>query len=104
MIKAQKQVKQPGFFDTSEQPQKLDRLDGRLVALHTVIDWEDFRSDLESVHYKERRSNEGNKFFDVVLILGMLILQQPHNLSYDRIEYQVRGSSRLNALLRPADG
>ena len=60
------------------------------MALHTVIDWEAFRSDLESVHQKERKSNAGAKPFDVVLIFKMLILQQLHNLSDDGIEYQVR--------------
>ena len=90
MITARKQVKQPGFFDVAKRAQKRERLGDPLVALHTVIDWEAFRSDLESVHQKERKSNAGAKPFDVVLIFKMLILQQLHNLSDDGIEYQVR--------------
>ena len=55
MITARKQVKQPGFFDVAECAQKLEHLGDPLVALHTVIDWEAFWSDLESVHQKERK-------------------------------------------------
>jgi len=42
------------------------------------------------VHEKVRKSNAGAKPIDVVLMFKVLVLQQLHNLSDDRIEYQIR--------------
>mgnify|MGYP003336438647 CR=1 FL=1 len=42
------------------------------------------------MHEKVRKSNAGAKPIDVVLIFKILVLQQLHNLSDDRIEYQIR--------------
>ena len=47
-------------------------------------------SDLTRVHEKERKSNAGAKPIDVVLMFKILVLQQLHNLSDDRIEYRIR--------------
>jgi len=45
---------------------------------------------LASYSRKERKSTAGAKQLDVVLMFKILALQQLHNLSDDRIEYQVR--------------
>ena len=42
------------------------------------------------MHEKERKSNAGARPIDVVLMFKLLVLQQLHNLSDDRIEYQIR--------------
>ena len=53
-------------------------------------------TDLESrfhsglVPEMERKSNADAKSIDVVLTFKVLVLQQLHNLSDDRIEYQIR--------------
>jgi IS5 family transposase len=57
--------------------------------LNAEIDWEVFRADLNRVHEKVRKSNAGAKPIDVVLMFKVLVLQQLHNLSDDRIEYQI---------------
>jgi IS5 family transposase len=49
-----------------------------------------FRPDLNRVHEKDRKSKAGAKPFDVVLIFKVLVLQQLHTLSDDKIEYQLR--------------
>jgi IS5 family transposase len=61
-----------------------------LVGLNAHIKWEAFRTDLNLVHEKERKSNAGAKPLDVVLMFKVLVLQQLNNLSDERIEYQIR--------------
>lgn len=81
---------QPGFFDLSERSNKLTQMGDRLIGLNSHINWEAFRPDLSLVHDKARKSNAGAKPIDVVLMFKVLVLQQLHNLSDDRIEYQIR--------------
>ena len=85
-----KHKKQPGFFDMTERTSKLTEMGDPLVGLNGQINWEAFRSDLSCVHEKERKSNAGARPIDVVLMFKLLVLQQLHNLSDDRIEYQIR--------------
>jgi IS5 family transposase len=85
-----KKTRHPGFFDVDERTGKLTELGDPLVGLNHRIDWEAFRADLSRVHEKERKSNAGAKPIDVVLMFKVLVLQQLHNLSDDRIEYQIR--------------
>ncbi len=82
--------KYPGFFDITERTDKLTRMGDPLVGLNERIDWEAFRADLSQVHQKPRKSNAGAKPIEVVLMFKVLVLQQLHNLSDDRIEYQIR--------------
>ncbi len=81
---------QPGFFDIEQRTAKLTEMGDPLVGLNAQIDWEAFRPELKRVHEKARKSNAGAKPIDVVLMFKLLVLQQLHNLSDDRIEYQVR--------------
>ena len=81
---------QPGFFDLETRAAKLTEMGDPLVELNALIDWEAFRPDLLRVHEKERKSQAGAKPKDVVLMFKILVLQQLHNLSDDRIEYQIR--------------
>jgi IS5 family transposase len=83
-------AKYPGFFDIAERADKLTRMGDPLVGLNERIDWEAFRADLGRVYEKPRKSNAGAKPIDVVLMFKVLVLQQLHNLSDDRIEYQIR--------------
>lgn len=81
---------QPGFFDLDTRAAKLTEMGDPLVELNRLIDWEAFRPDLLRIHDKERKNNAGAKPKDVVLMFKILVLQQLHNLSDDRIEYQIR--------------
>lgn len=85
-----KQPRQPGLFDVEERAAQLTEMGDPLVGLKGRIDWEAFRSELNRVHQKERKSQAGAKPIDVVLMFKILVLQQLHNLSDDRIEYQIR--------------
>lgn len=80
---------QPSFFDLDDRHRKLNERDP-LVALHKLIDWEDFRSTLDKIRTKARKSNAGRKPFDVVLMFKALVLQHLYNLSDDELEYQIR--------------
>ena len=88
--------RQPGFFDIEERTKKLTQMGDPLIALNAHVDWEAFRADLNRVHLGvgllggERKGNAGTKPIDVVLKFKILVLQQLHNLSDDRIEYQIR--------------
>jgi transposase, IS5 family len=57
-----------------------------LVGLKARIDWEAFRPELSQMHEKERKGKADAKPFDVVSIFKLLIVQQLHNLSDDKIE------------------
>lgn len=82
--------RQPGFFDVQDRAEKLTKMGDPLVGLKGQIDWEAFRSDLERVHDKPRKSAAGAKPYDVVLMFKMLVLQQLHNLADEKVEYLVR--------------
>ena len=81
---------QLGLFDLEERKEKLAQMGDPLVGLNKRVDWEAFRPDLNRIHKKPRKSNAGAKPIDVVLMFKLLVLQQLHNLSDDRIEYQIR--------------
>ena len=85
-----KKSRQPGFFDIAERTGKLTEMGDPLVGLNAQIKWEAFRTGLNRVHEKERKSNAGAKPIDVVLMFKVLVLQQLNNLSDERIEYQIR--------------
>ena len=84
------QRRQPGFFDLAKRTTELTQMGDPLVGLNEQIDWEAFRAELNRVHEKERKSNAGAKPIDVVLMFKVRVLQQLHNLSDERIEYQIR--------------
>ena len=75
---------------------KLTQMGDPLIALNAHVDWEAFRADLNRVHLVvgvhggERKGNASTKPIDVVLKFKILVLQQLHNLSDDRIEYPIR--------------
>lgn len=59
--------------------------------LNDVIDWELFRSELESLLGYDNRdpSKGGRPPFDPVLMLKVLVLQKYHNLSDEQTEFQI---------------
>jgi transposase, IS5 family len=86
----QSKPRQPGFFDVQDRAEQLTRMGDPLVGLNAQINWEAFRSELERIHDKERKSAAGAKPYDVVLMFKMLVLQQLHNLADEKVEYMVR--------------
>lgn len=79
-----------GMFDIDFRMQDIDKNGDPLVALDKAVDWELFRSQLEIIRQKERKSSAGRKAFDVVLMFKILILQSLYNLSDDATEYQIQ--------------
>jgi len=82
--------KQFGFFDLARQLDKIYEINDFLPKLNTLIDWEIFRSDLNKVREKERKSNAGRPAFDVLLMFKILVLKSLYNLSDDQTELQIR--------------
>jgi IS5 family transposase len=89
----------PGLFDSGRRLRKLDALGDPLVGLHVLIDWELFRTELETVHQKERKSSAGRKPIDVVLMFKIVVLQRLYNLSDDQAEYQIRDRASFQRFL-----
>ena len=81
---------QPGFFDLSDREALLERLGDPLPKIDEIVDWEEFRGELERIRDKPRKSNAGRKPFDGVVMFKVLVLQQMYNLGDDQTEYQIR--------------
>lgn len=81
---------QTSIFDLHIRFDKINNHTGdSLSKLNEVIDWEMFRSSLDSAFEKERKSNAGAKGFDKVMMFKCLILQSLYNLSDDALEFQI---------------
>lgn len=70
-----------------------------LDQLNSLINWEDFRPNLETIRQKERKSNAGRKPFDVVFMFKILILQSLYNLSDAQMEFQITDRFSFMAFL-----
>ena len=85
----------PSFFDVETQLvetqlDKIYQLNDFLPKLNALINWEIFRSDLNKVREKERKSNADAKPYDVMLMFKVLILKKYYNLSDEQTEAQIR--------------
>jgi IS5 family transposase len=77
-----------GFGRIEKRRQKLEARKDWLSELNRIMDWEIFRSCLDQLPGKERKSKAGRKPIDRILLLKMLILQLLYNLSDEELEYQ----------------
>ena len=80
---------QMSLFDYSGRLEELNKNKDPLVLLNSLIPWEEFRSPLEKIRVKKRKSNAGRRPFDVVLMFKILMLQSLYNLSDDTLEFQI---------------
>jgi hypothetical protein len=80
---------QTSLFDLENRYVSLSEAGDPLERLDAVIDWEIFRNILERIDDKERKSAAGRKPTCRILMFKMLILQRLHNLSDERLQYQV---------------
>lgn len=80
---------QSSLFDLEFRLDKIDANGDPLKKLDQLVDWEMFRSDLEAVREKDRKSSAGRKPYDAVLMFKILILQSLYGLSDDATEYQI---------------
>ena len=83
-------VGQTGFFPGDCRLRELDLLGDGLPLLNRLIPWERFRPILESMLKAKPKGPGGRKPYDRMWLFKMMVLQQPHNLSDEQTEYQVR--------------
>jgi len=75
------------FFDV--QDKRLAQLGNPLLELNEKIDWDSFRTLLESLDQQQKKSRAGAKRKDSVMMFKGLILQNLYGLSDDQLEYQI---------------
>jgi IS5 family transposase len=80
---------QKGFWDYEKRHEKLAQQKNILPRLQQVIPWESFRSLLEVIHQKPRKSPAGRKRIDVILMFKILVIQRLYNISDAELEYQI---------------
>ncbi len=80
---------QNSLFDLGNRYASLSKTEDPQERLNTIIDWAIFRSILEHIDAKERKSKAGRKPICRILMFKMLILQRLHGLSDERLQYQV---------------
>ena len=78
-----------GLFDIHDRLGKLDKNEDPLLQLNRLINWEQFRPTLEQIRKKKAKSSPGPKYYDVVLMFKILIIQSLYNLSDDAAEFQI---------------
>ena len=79
-----------GLFDEEEICQKLSTIGNPLELISKVVDFEMFRTTLESkLLNTEKKNNAGAKPYDVVMMFKIMILQRYYGLGDTQIEYQV---------------
>ena len=81
---------QPGFFDHQERLELLERLGDPLPKLERSVDWEAFRTLLESLYKRSDPRKGGRPPFDAVLMFKVLVLQDFYKLADDQTEFQIR--------------
>jgi len=78
------------LFDEQFSIQLLSEIGNPLETISKVIDFEMFRSTLESkLLNTNKKNNAGAKPFDVVMMFKILILQRYYGLGDKQIEYQI---------------
>ena len=78
------------LFDEQNSIEMLASIGNPLETISKVVDFEMFRSTLESkLLNTDKKSNAGAKPFDVVLMFKILILQRYYGLGDKQIEYQI---------------
>lgn len=80
---------QNSFFDLERRYASLSQAGDALERLNATIDWEIFRDILTRIDIKARKSTAGRPAICRILMFKLLILQRLHNLSDERLQYQV---------------
>jgi IS5 family transposase len=79
-----------GLFDNQEASERLSKIGNPLEKIKAVIDFEFFRTSLESkLLNNAKKNNAGAKPFDVVMMFKILILQRYFGLGDSQVEFQI---------------
>jgi IS5 family transposase len=79
----------PSLFDKQDRMMKLDLLHDPLVSIGQTIEFEAFRSIIESVGLQQTKDKGGRPPFDRVMLFKALVLQKLYGLSDEQLEYQI---------------
>ena len=85
-------MKQYNFLNEDLRLERLSKMGDPLVKLRAAVDFEVFRSLLNSIFGKideKDMSKGGRPPYDIVLMFKVLILQQLYNISDDATEYMI---------------
>lgn len=83
-------VGQPGFFDMSDRLRELSAKGDDLERIAALVDFQQFRPELERAVPRSDGSKGGRPAFDHVLMFKILLLQAMHGLSDERCEYLIK--------------
>lgn len=93
------------LFDAENQAKKLSEMGDPLEKLNSVIDFEQFREELEEVmKNRDTKSNAGASQYDVVMMFKIMVLKQYYNMSYAQTEYQIVDRNSFKRFLGLASG
>jgi len=100
-----KQTGRISLFDKNETSERLSKLGNPLEKLHNIIDFEMFRSVLEeNMLNKDKKSNAGQKPYDVVMMFKIILLKRFYNLSDEQSEYQINDRLSFKEFLGLSSG
>jgi IS5 family transposase len=83
-------AKQVGFFDVEDRLRELSLKGDDLERIAVVVDFEQFRPELEQAVPRSDGSKGGRPAFDRVLMFKVLLLQAMHGLSDEKCEYLIK--------------
>jgi IS5 family transposase len=80
---------QGGLYDYQERKAELAQIKRGLDRLNGIVNWESFRSALESRIKFTEKPKGGPRPWDLVLMFKLVVLQKFHGLSDDETEFQI---------------
>ena len=83
-----KKSHQTGLFVKEERLERLSKLKDPLVSIGTKVDFEQFRTALETATVRESALG-GRPPYDRVMLFKALVLKKLYGLSDDQLEYQI---------------
>ncbi len=78
------------LFDEQFRLEQISEMGDPLERLNTNIDFESYRALLEGCYEEVDRSKGGRKPFDRVMMFKCLVLKSMFNLSFEKLEYQIK--------------
>jgi IS5 family transposase len=82
-------MEQRTFFGENDKLKKLSKLGDPLEIINKYTNWDIFAQELKNLFYKDDKGLGGRPAYEYILLFKILILQQQHNLSDDKVEYMI---------------
>ncbi len=88
------------LFEHEKVMQSLSAMGNPLENISRLVDFEMFRSTLESSLFtEERRSNAGRRPIDPVLMFKVMVVQRLYGLGDEQAEYQIKDRTSFREFL-----